>query len=130
MNSYNSNYRIICCYTAVACILVAGCSYSPPENAVITVITEHFEYRNFRVHEVRLGKITRLPISEREYMAPKTFVVEISSITLESMTDVGEPWNYKKGRKLVFSDASLRIRKGNITGKEWEIGIIKGIPVP
>lgn len=130
MRSDNSNYGIICGYALIACILVAGCSYTPPENEVLPVIKEHFESRNFRVHEIRLGKITRLPIREREYMAPKTFVVEISSIKLESMKDVGEPWNYKQGRKLVFSDASLRIRKGNITGKEWEIGGIQGIPVP
>lgn len=119
-----------CDVTLIALIYIAGCSYAPPEGAVKAAVAEHFESRSYRVREMSMDKIGRIPLSEREYMSPRTYVVEISSITLETMRDVGESWNYKKGRILVFRGASLRIRAGSDTDRKWVVGSIHGIPVP
>ena len=86
--------RIECIVAVIPCILIAGCSYTPPEKAVEAVVKEHFESRNYGVLELRLGRISRLPVREREYMAPKTFVVEISSIKLETMSEVSMGYRF------------------------------------
>lgn len=130
MNPYHRCLVVLWDCTLIACVLIAGCSPTPPEDSVEAAVEQHFASRNYRVLDIRIGKISGLPLSERGYMAPRTYAVEISSITLETMRDEGEPWNYKKGRILVFRDANLRIRAGNDTGNEWVVGSIHGIPVP
>ena len=80
--------------------------------------------------EIRIQEIQRNPLPERDYMAPLTFVIEVSKIRLESMEDKGESLRFRKGESVTFRDARVRIRRGNAPGRPWEIAHISGIDVP
>ncbi len=60
-------------------------------------------------------------------MGTQGHVVEIQQITLEVREDSRE---YKKGEKLVFTHAEIRIREKVDKKGEWTVVNSSGIPVP
>ncbi len=119
---------------AVAVFIVflgnAGCSVPPSESIVEGVIIKHFESKQYKVMAIEIGDIKPIPLSEKRYMGVEGYLVDIPSLTLEAGEDSGEPWMYKKGQQLKFTNASIRIKKGDGQNQEWLIASMSGIPVP
>lgn len=108
----------------------AGCSVPPSESTVEGVIIKHFESKKYKVMEIEIGDIKPIPLSEKSYMGVEGYLVDIPTLTLEAGEDSGEPWMYKKGQYLTFTNASIRIKKGDDQNREWLISSISGISVP
>ena len=118
----------------IFCIIIlfffAGCSVPPSESTVEGVIIKHFEAKQYTVLEIELGDIQRTPLSERRYMGVEAYLVDVPSLTLEAGKDIGEPWNYKKGQRLTFSNASIKIKKSDGQTLGWIIESFSGISAP
>jgi hypothetical protein len=112
---------------SVAIIFLSSCSTAPSEEAVSAVIRDHFEGRGYKVAELRIGGISSVPLSGKTYMGTKGHVVEIRKIDLEVLRDIGD---HKKGERLVFADASIRIREKADKKGGWIVAQLSGIPVP
>jgi hypothetical protein len=108
-------------------ILLHACSVAPSQETVSTVIKTYFEDRQYRVAELQLGTISSVPLNEKTYMGTQGHVVDIRQITLEVLADNRE---YRKGEKLTFTHASIRIREKVDKKGEWIIANISGIQVP
>jgi len=113
----------------VAMPFISGCSVSPHKSTIEKVIISHFESGPYKVQEIVIGNIRPIPSGEKQYMGTEGYVVNIPSITLEFLRDVGEPWNYKKGNYMTFHDGTIRIKKSTVKGGGWLIVDIAGIPV-
>jgi len=66
-------------------------------------------------------------LDQRTYMGTQGHVVEIAHIALEVREDARE---YKKGERLVFTNAVIRIREQVGKKGDWIIADISGIYVP
>ncbi len=108
--------------------LLWGCSGGPSETTVTTAITEYFEGEQYHVVDVRLGKIRGIPLSEKTYMGTPGYLVDVVSITLEPQEDKGP--DIKKGRRLTFSNATIRVRQDAVNKRIWHVSIVSGISVP
>ncbi|MEN8265090.1 MAG: hypothetical protein ABFR82_16715 [Nitrospirota bacterium] len=98
--------------------ILISCAVDPGMENVRGSIIKHFERRNYTVTEMEISKIERLPLGQREYMAPKKYDVYITLITLES-----------PGRgPLTFKDAVIRIRSTDTHGI-WLVDRTTGIPI-
>ena len=106
-----------------SCLFVlSGCTVDPEEENVRASIIKYFEGRDYRVSEIKIGKIEELPLGKREYMAPKKHVVSILLITLEPVEQ-----SDMTGRKAVtFKEAVITIRRTGTHGV-WGVDEIKGI---
>ncbi|RJR19628.1 MAG: hypothetical protein C4581_04615 [Nitrospiraceae bacterium] len=108
-------------------LIIVGCSVPPPRSIIEKVIISHYESGPYKVMELVIGDIGPIPAAEKQYMGTEGYVVNVPSITLEFLRDIGEPWKYKKGHHMTFHDGTIRIKK---TGDgEWLIVDIAGIPV-
>ena len=107
------------------CLLVlSGCTVDPEEENVRASIIKYFEGRDYRVSEIRIGKIENLPFGKREYMAPKKHVVSILLITLEP---TGQS-TMKDRKSITFKDAVITIRRTDTHGV-WGVDHIEGIEI-
>jgi hypothetical protein len=115
----------------LVCIFVIadlwGCSVSPSQSTVAETITDYFKSGQYRVVNLKIGKIERMPLSEKTYMGTPGYVVDIVSITLEPQVDKG--MDIKKGKQLTFSNARVRIRQDTANKNVWRVSIISGITV-
>jgi hypothetical protein len=68
-----------------------------------------------------------MPLSQKTYMGTQGHIVEIMRITLEVREDNRE---YRKGEKLSFINASIRIREKIDKKGGWIVVNISGIQVP
>jgi hypothetical protein len=115
--------------TAVSCFLF-GCSAAPSEHSVKKLIIKYFEDKIYRVIKIDMGEIRAMPMGEKQYMGTPGYDVDVTAISLEVLEDTGEPWSYKKGQKIMFSNASIRIKQRSVHDKDWIIANIQGIAVP
>lgn len=114
LNGYVLLLLIILCAVSI----LISCAVDPGMENVRGSIIKHFERRNYTVTEMEISKIERLPLGQREYMAPKKYDVYITLITLES-----------PGRgPLTFKDAVIRIRSTDTHGI-WLVDRTTGIPI-
>jgi len=104
-----------------------ACSVAPSQETVSAVIKTYFEDRQYRVVELQLDAISSVPLNQKTYMGTQGHVVDIRQMTLEVLADNRE---YRKGEKLTFTHASIRIREKVDKKGEWIIANISGIQVP
>ena len=102
-----------------------GCSVAPSERSVAGAITAYFENTGYKVVELKIGKIEGMPLSEKTYMGTPGYVVEVVSITLEPVADKGA--DIRKGSRLTFSDARIRVIQDRSVKDVWHVSIISGI---
>ncbi len=107
---------------------LAGCSVTPSETTVAKAITNYFESSHYRVVDLKIGKIEGTPLSEKTYMGTPGYIVDVISITLEPKEDKSA--DIKKGQKLVFASASIRVRQDATNKNMWHVSVISGISVP
>ena len=91
------------------------------------VIRDYFGGRGYKVADLQISGISPVPLSQKTYMGTEGHVVSIRRITLEVLQDNK---GLKKGERLEFADASLRIKEKVDKKGQWVIANISGIPVP
>lgn len=104
-----------------------SCSVAPSADDLKGAITNYFESRHYRVINMRIGKIEGVPLAEKTYMGTPGYVVEIPAITLEAKQD--KVLNVRKGDRLTFSNAKIRVRQDPGNKDLWRVSIISGIAV-
>ena len=77
---------------------------------------------------LKIGKIEGMPLSDKRYMGTPGYVVDVLSITLEPQTDKGP--DIRKGSRLTFSNARIRVTQDTANKDVWRVSIISGITVP
>jgi hypothetical protein len=107
--------------------ILAGCSSAPSESTVEEAITSYFERGNYKVVDLKIGKIEGLPLSEKTYMGTPGYIVDIESITLEPQEDKGA--DIRKGERLTFINARVRITQDREVKSLWRVTVISGIKV-
>ena len=105
-----------------------GCAVAPSGDDLRGAITDYFEGQHYGVVNIRIGKIEGVPLAEKTYMGTPGYVVEIPAITLEAKQDKG--LNIRKGDRLIFSNAKIRVRQDPGHKGLWHVSIISGIAVP
>ncbi|MEJ2313687.1 MAG: hypothetical protein P8Y85_02695 [Nitrospirota bacterium] len=90
-------------------------------------ITSYFERGNYKVVDLKIGKIEGLPLSEKTYMGTPGYIVDIESITLEPQEDKGA--DIRKGERLTFINARVRITQDREVKSLWRVTVISGIKV-
>ena len=121
-----SNFRCFILLFIIPLCLYAltGCAVDPEEENVRKSTIKYFEGRDYRVSEIRIGKIEDLAFGKREYMAPKKHVVSILLITLEP---TGQS-TMKDRKSITFKDAVITIRRTDTHGV-WGVDHIEGIEI-
>jgi len=119
--------RHLAIFLGIAGFFLTACSVAPSQETVSSVIRSYFEERKYKIVELQLGKISPVPLSQKTYMGTQGHDVEIMRITLEVRED---NWEYRKGEKLSFTNASIRIREKVDKKGEWIVVNISGIQVP
>ena len=104
-----------------------SCSVAPSESNVAGAITAYFESAQYKVVDLKIGKIEGMPLSEKTYMGTPGYVVDVVSITLEPQADKGA--DIRKGSQLTFSNARIRVRQDTANKDVWHVSIISGISV-
>jgi len=104
-----------------------GCSLAPSESTVAGAITAYFKNAQYEVVDLKIGKIEGMPLSEKTYMGTPGYIVEVISITLEPQADKGA--DIRKGSRMTFSNARLRVRQDTANKDLWHVSIISGISV-
>lgn len=104
-----------------------SCAVAPSEDDVKGAITDYFDSQQYRVVNIRIGKIEGVPLAEKTYMGAPGYVVEIPAITLEAKLDKGP--NIRKGDRLTFSNAKIRVRQDQGNKDLRHVSIISGIAV-
>jgi len=105
-----------------------GCAVSPSDDDLRSSIKDYFEGQHYWVVNIRLGKIEGVPLAEKTYMGTPGYVVEVPAITLEAKQDKGP--GIRKGDRLIFSNAKIRVRQDPGNKGLWHVSIISGIVVP
>jgi hypothetical protein len=109
---------------------MAGCSPRPDAVTAERSITEYFEQRGYRVKDISIGKMSRNPIAEREYMAPLTYAVEVPSIVLELKSDAaGRPADYEP-EGMTFSAVTIKMQALSPPRRGWAVLQVVGIELP
>lgn len=109
-------------------VLLGGCSIPPSESTAARAITDFFEGGHYKVIDLKIGKIEGTPLSEKTYMGTPGYVVNIISITVEPQED--KSVDIKKGKRLTFSSAKIRLVQDTANKNVWHVSIISGIIVP
>ncbi len=137
MNSTDKNIGPLCLtvtktsvFMVITCLVAAlvSCAVSPSETTVERAIAEYFEKGHYKVVGMRIGEIRGIALSEKTYMGTPGYVVDVVSITLEPQEDKGI--YVKKGSRLTFTNAAVRIRQDTVNKNIWHVSIISGISVP
>ena len=105
-----------------------SCAVAPSEDDLRGAVTDYFEGQHYGVVNIRIGKIEGVPLAEKTYMGTPGYVVEVPAITLEAKQDKG--LNIRKGDRLIFSNARIRVRQDPGNRGRWHVSIISGIAVP
>jgi hypothetical protein len=137
LNSIDRNTGLLCLAVAkISAFLIiislatalGGCSVAPSETTVAKAITDYFEAGHYKVVNLRIGRIKGMPLSEKTYMGTPGYVVDVVSITLEPQEDRGA--DIRKGRRLTFTNATVRVRQDAVNKDVWHVSIVSGIGVP
>ncbi len=123
-NTKTSAFMIVISLTAA----LSGCSVAPSETTLAKAVTDYFERNNYKVVDLKIGKIEGTSLSEKTYMGTPGYTVDIVSITLEPLEDKSS--DIRKGKQLVFTNASIRVRQDMANKNIWHVSIISGISVP
>jgi hypothetical protein len=105
-----------------------GCSVAPSESVVAGEITAYFERSQYKVVDLKIGQIEGMPLSDKTYMGTPGYVVDVLSITLEPLADKDAA--IRKGSRLTFSNARIRLVQDRANEGAWRVSIISGISVP
>ncbi len=110
----------------IICLLfvLTGCAVTPSENDIRVAITDFYNKQDFTVVDIRIGRSQGVPLSEKTYMGTPGYVVEIPTITLEAQKDKAD---IKKGNRLTFSNAKIRMVRDAVDKSLWHVSIISGI---
>lgn len=122
--------KILAIHCLIVPVLIAGCSNAPSQSTIEEVITKHFEARRYIVLELRVGGISPIPQSDKQYMGTEAFDVKVPLIFLEFNKDVGGTRTFKRGQNISFTDVVIRIKKTSPKSNEWIVADISGIPLP
>jgi hypothetical protein len=117
-------------FPVISVIFIAalwGCSVAPSENDVAGAIAAYFESAQYKVLDLKIGKIEGMPLSEKSYMGTPGYVVEVLSITLEPQADKGA--EIRKDSRLTFSNARIRVIQDKANKDVWHVYVISGISV-
>lgn len=106
--------------------MVGNCTLAPSEDDTKKAIADYFDGQHYKVVDLRIGRSEGVPLSEKTYMGTPGYVVEISTITLEAQEDKPD---VKKGSRLTFSNARIRIVQDTENKSLWHVTIISGITV-
>jgi len=104
-----------------------GCSVAPSESDVAKAITAYFERAQYKVLDLKVGNIEGMPLSDKTYMGTPGYIVDVLSITLEPQADKGA--DIRKGSRLTFSNARIRVIQDTANRDVWHVYIISGISV-
>jgi hypothetical protein len=107
---------------------LGGCSVAPSETTVAKAITDYFESSHYKVVDLKIGKIEGIALSEKTYRGTPGYVVDIVLIALEPQED--KSFDIKKGKQLIFTNASIKVREDAANKNIWHVSIISGISVP
>jgi hypothetical protein len=117
-------HYMIMMVTPAFIFMLYGCTVEPSKELVKDTVVKHFESRNYRVVDIKIGNVESLPLGRRDYMAPTKYAVNVPLIILESKRGS----TYKKKEPFTFRNALITIRSTGRHG-EWMIDTIAGIPV-
>ena len=106
--------------------MVESCTVAPSEDDTRRAITDYFDKLHYSVVDFKIGKSEGVPLSEKHYMGTPGYVVEIPTITLEAQQDKPD---IKKGNRLTFSNARIRMIRDTENKSLWHVSIISGITV-
>jgi hypothetical protein len=104
-----------------------GCSVAPSESTMTGAIIAYFESAQYKVVDLKIGKIEGMPLSEKTYMGTPGYVVDVVSITLKPQTYKGV--DIRKGSQMTFSNARIRVIQDTANKDVWHVSIISGISV-
>ena len=107
--------------------VLLGCSVGPSETRVAGAITAYFERAGYKVVDLKIGKTEGMPLFEKTYMGTPGYMVDVLSITLEPLADKGR--DIRKGSRLTFSNARIRVLQDKANKDVWHVSIISGISV-
>ena len=107
---------------------LSGCSVAPSESVVAGAMTAYFERSQYKVVDLKIGQIEGMPLSDKTYMGTPGYVVDVLSITLEPLAD--KDADIRKGSRLTFSNARIRVTQDRANEGAWRVSIISGISVP
>ncbi|UCD34136.1 MAG: hypothetical protein JSU90_07485 [Nitrospiraceae bacterium] len=110
--------------------VIGGCSATPDKSAMEEVIVNHFSNRDYKVVHLAISAVRPVGMEKLQYMGTEGYLVDISILSLELQRDLGEPWKYKKGQQLTFTNALITIRKKPGNTEEWIVAHISGVPLP
>jgi hypothetical protein len=117
------NFGITLCTFLISIFLFLGCNAPPRENEIRDEIIKHFEERHYKVIDLNISAIESIPQHEKIYMGKEGYIVKLKSITLEAENPEGT-----KGRRLIYENGIIRIRKSRDQLQKWIITDISNIP--
>ena len=126
----NHKFSVFQAMVIILIALLLGCKPAPIKSNVRNLILKDFESRRYKVVKLKISHIRPISSGEKVYMGSASYVVDISSLTLEVIQDIESPMMYKKGQQLTFKDAHIEIREDLYQKGRWVITNIKGITVP
>jgi hypothetical protein len=106
--------------------ITGSCTVAPSQDIIRRAITDYFDKQHYSVVDLRIGKSEGVPLSEKTYMGTPGYVVEILTISLEAEQDKAA---VKKGNRLTFSNARIRMIQDTENKNLWHVSIISGIKV-
>jgi len=106
--------------------VVGSCAVAPSDDDIRKAITDYFNGPHYRVVDLRIGRSEGVPLSEKTYMGTPGYVIEIPTITLEAQQYKPD---VKKGSRLTFSNAKIRMVRDTENKSLWHVSIISGITV-
>ncbi|MBI4697594.1 MAG: hypothetical protein HY758_01400 [Nitrospirae bacterium] len=121
--------RQILVFSLGVLFLASGCETAPSDNVIRDLLARHLEARKYNVIKIEVGSIDQTPLSERKYMTPKGYIVDIPVIILEA-AEPSAILMIKKGDQLTFENVRITVRKASGEPGGWAIGTITGIQLP
>ena len=106
-------------------VFLLGCSETPRQDELKDALIQHFQSRDYKVVEIDISAVREMPLGQREYMAPKKYIVDIARISLQN-SRLQEGHGTEK--LLSFNDASITLKSAGSHG-QWIVDTITGIPL-
>jgi len=110
-------------------MLFAGCNETPSEETVKEWMGNYLAARNYSIVNLELGEIRAGSYNEAVYMAKKTYTVNIKTVTIEASRDSVIPIAMKKGQRVTYSNAVIKVREKDRQKNTWEISVVSGMPL-
>jgi len=123
-------YILIGLFFVLGSSFVTACSAGLDAKTARRAIEEYFRTRHYDVVDMKIERIERNPLNERDYMAPKTFIVDVALITVRSMDRERETGAPEVAQPLTFRGARFRIRRTGRADTDWAVGEISGVEIP